>query len=111
NFSEVPYLNISILDVSMEQEDTILSNSLYYTIIKQFSRYEWKLEEDNEKLTITPSILGNVFEKYINQKEMGAYYTEQDTTDYITQNSIITALVNKLYHKEKFIKIMVSSLI
>src|SRR5699024_9043371 len=59
----------------------------------------------------TPSILGNVFEKYINQKEMGAYYTEQDTTDYITQNSIITALVNKLYHKEKFIKIMVSSLV
>src|SRR5205085_10020802 len=31
-------------------------------------------------------------EKYINQKEMGAYYTKEDITGYISQNIIIPAL-------------------
>lgn len=111
DIQEVPYLNISILQVTTEQKNIILENELYKSILDKFSKYNWKLEEDDRTLTITPSILGNVFEKYINQKEMGAYYTEDDTTNYITKNSIISAVINKLNSKEKLIESMKSKLI
>lgn len=34
-------------------------------------------------------MLGHIFEKYINQKQMGAYYTKDDITDYITRSAVI----------------------
>ena len=44
---------------------------------------------DNE---INPDVLGYIFEKYINQKQMGAYYTKEDITEYISKNTIIPFL-------------------
>ena len=44
---------------------------------------------DNE---INPDVLGYIFEKYINQKQMGAYYTKEDITEYIAKNTIIPFL-------------------
>ena len=46
-------------------------------------------KNDNE---IDPEVLGYIFEKYINQKEMGAYYTKEDITEYISKNTIIPSL-------------------
>ncbi len=37
-------------------------------------------------------MLGYIFEKYINQKQMGAYYTKEDITEYISKNTIIPFL-------------------
>ncbi len=56
--------------------------------------YQWHLDErplrnDNE---INPDVLGYIFEKYINQKQMGAYYTKEDITDYICKNTVIPFL-------------------
>jgi hypothetical protein len=34
-------------------------------------------------------VVGYIFEKYINQKQMGAYYTKEDITEYISKNTII----------------------
>ena len=53
-----------------------------------FDAYHWHLDErpvraDNE---INPDVLGYIFEKYINQKQMGAYYTKEDITGYIARN-------------------------
>ena len=39
-------------------------------------------------------MLGYIFEKYINQKQMGAYYTKEDITGYIARNTIIPFLFN-----------------
>ncbi|MDP4034180.1 MAG: hypothetical protein Q8P60_15270 [Pseudorhodobacter sp.] len=44
---------------------------------------------DNE---INPDVLGYIFEKYINQKQMGAYYTKEDITEYISKNTVIPFL-------------------
>ena len=59
-----------------------------------FDAYRWHLDErplrqDDE---INPDVLGYIFEKYINQKQMGAYYTKEDITGYIARNTIIPAL-------------------
>ena len=59
-----------------------------------FDDYQWHLDErplraDNE---INPDVLGYIFEKYVNQKQMGAYYTKEDITGYIAQNTVIPRL-------------------
>lgn len=40
-------------------------------------------------------MLGYIFEKYINQKQMGAYYTKEDITEYISKNTIIPFLFDR----------------
>ena len=40
-------------------------------------------------------MLGYIFEKYINQKQMGAYYTKEDITEYIGKNTILPFLFDQ----------------
>ena len=40
-------------------------------------------------------MLGYIFEKYINQKQMGAYYTKEDITEYISKNTVIPHLLEQ----------------
>ena len=47
---------------------------------------------DNE---INPDVLGYIFEKYINQKQMGAYYTKEDITEYIAKNTVLPFLLER----------------
>ena len=42
---------------------------------------------------INRDVLGYIFEKYINQKQMGAYYSKEDITGYIGTNTIIPFLL------------------
>jgi hypothetical protein len=63
-----------------------------------FDKWRWTLDEDkveNEGY-ISPHILGYIFEKYINQKQMGAYYTKEDITGYICRNTVIPRLFDML---------------
>lgn len=63
-----------------------------------FDSWRWTLDEEkveNEGY-ISPAILGYIFEKYINQKQMGAYYTKEDITGYICRNTIIPRLFDML---------------
>lgn len=55
-----------------------------------FERYSWNLndtpgERDDE---IRPDVLGYIFEKYINQKAFGAYYTRTEITEYLCEQTI-----------------------
>ena len=95
---EVPYLNGGLFDVH-QLEERQRRTSRFPTRPSSSSstsstQYQWHLDErplrdDNE---INPDVLGYIFEKYINQKQMGAYYTKEDITDYISQNTIIPFL-------------------
>ena len=62
-----------------------------------FDAYQWHLDDrplrdDNE---INPDVLGYIFEKYVNQKQMGAYYTKEDITGYISRNTIVPRLFDQ----------------
>lgn len=95
----VPYLNGGLFDVhSLEREypDIQIPDEAFENVFKFFDEFNWHLDErplrlDNE---INPDVLGYIFEKYINQKEMGAYYTKEDITGYISRNTIIPYLFN-----------------
>ena len=95
---EVPYLNGGIFQLHhIEQqhgEAIDIPDKAFDRLFTFFEQYQWHLDErplrnDNE---INPDVLGYIFEKYINQKQMGAYYTQEDITEYISQNTIIPFL-------------------
>ena len=71
-----------------------IEDAAFEKLFNFFDQYQWHLDErppgqDDE---INPDVLGCIFEKYINQKQMGAYYTGEDITDYIGRNTIIPYL-------------------
>lgn len=67
-------------------------------IFKLFSGYTWHLDDtpsgkDDE---INPDVLGYIFEKYINQKEFGAYYTKPEITNYLCERTINKFISGKI---------------
>jgi hypothetical protein len=94
----VPYLNGGLfLRHQIEQlhgKSIDIPDRAFERIFEFFEQYDWCLDDRPTKKgnEINPDVLGYVFEKYINQKQMGAYYTKEDITGYITENTIIPAL-------------------
>ena len=96
----VPYLNGGLFDVhELEQKNPEIQipDEAFRKIFDFFDTYQWHLDDrplrnDNE---INPDVLGYIFEKYINQKQMGAYYTKEDITGYISRNTVIPFLFDR----------------
>ena len=67
-------------------------------ILEFLDGYTWYLDNRpmKEDTDINPDVLGYIFEKYINQKELGAYYTKEDITEYISKNTIIPFILDKM---------------
>lgn len=95
----IPYLNGGLFEKHVIEErspDIRIPDNAFERVFAYFDRYQWHLDErplraDNE---INPDVLGYIFEKYINQKQMGAYYTKEDITGYITKNTVIPYLLD-----------------
>jgi hypothetical protein len=93
----VPYLNGGLFDphqLETENTDLHIPDEAFQRLFDFFNQYDWHLDtrvvsQGNE---INPDVLGYIFEKYINQKQMGAYYTKEDITEYISKNTIIPFL-------------------
>ena len=94
---QVPYLNGGLFDVHDLERDNPeihVPDKAFEQIFAFFDAYQWHLDDrplhkDNE---INPDVLGYIFEKYINQKEKGAYYTKEDITGYISRNTVVPFL-------------------
>ena len=98
----VPYLNGSLFEVHELEDPRRYGESIqikdiaFESIFDFFDQYQWHLDDrplraDNE---INPDVLGYIFEKYINQKELGAYYTQEDITGYICASTILPAILD-----------------
>ena len=93
----VPFLNGGLFDVhdlERDNPDISIPDAAFERVFDFFDGYRWHLDErprrdDNE---INPDVLGYIFEKYVNQKQMGAYYTKEDITGYISRNTVIPFL-------------------
>ena len=99
---EVPYLNGGIFQPhEVEQrygQNIEIADEVFVRLFAFFREWNWHLDErplraNNE---INPDVLGYIFEKYINQKQMGAYYTKEDITEYISKNCITPFLLEAL---------------
>ncbi len=96
----IPYLNGGLFDIhELEKSDSYgetiqIPDEAFERIFDYFDQYQWHLDErplraDNE---INPDVLGYIFEKYINQKQMGAYYTKEDITEYVGKTTVLPFL-------------------
>ncbi len=91
---KVPFLDGGFFEVHELEErwrDIDIPDEAFERLFDFFDQYSWHLDErpmraDNE---INPDVVGYIFEKYVNQKQMGAYYTKEDITEYISKNTII----------------------
>ncbi len=93
----IPFLNGGLFDVhdlERDNPDISIPDEAFHRVFSFFDGYRWHLDErprreDNE---INPDVLDYIFEKYVNQKQMGAYYTKEDITGYISRNTVIPFL-------------------
>ena len=93
----VPFLNGGLFDqheLERDNPDISIPDAAFERVFNFFEDYSWHLDErpghkDNE---INPDVLGYIFEKYVNQRQMGAYYTKEDITGYISRNTVIPFL-------------------
>ena len=96
----VPYLNGGLFEVHDLERDNPrihIPDKAFSQIFAFFDAYQWHLDDrplrnDNE---INPDVLGYIFEKYVNQKQMGAYYTKEDITGYISRNTVLPFLFDR----------------
>ncbi|MDD4150148.1 MAG: SAM-dependent methyltransferase [Bacteroidales bacterium] len=101
DMGKIPYLNGGLFDVHEleKQFDKInIDDTAFEKIFNFFDNWEWHLDtrENAEGDTINPDVIGYIFEKYINDRaSMGAYYTKEDITEYISKNTIIPFLFDE----------------
>jgi hypothetical protein len=83
---ELDYPNIEIADVAFEN------------IFALFKRYSWNLDDTpgGKADEISPDVLGYIFEKYINQKAFGAYYTRPEITQYLCEQTIYKLILDRV---------------
>ena len=101
---KVPYLNgglFELHELERKYPEIDIPDEAFEKLFTFFDQYEWHLDNrplsnDNE---INPDVLGYIFEKYINQKQMGAYYTKEDITEYISKSTVIPYLFNAALKK------------
>jgi hypothetical protein len=95
----VPYLDGGLFDVHPLEErhpKLDISDEAFARLLGFFHEWDWRLDAGplRNDCEINPDVLGYIFEKYINQKQMGAYYTKEDITEYIAKNTIIPYLLD-----------------
>lgn len=101
---KIPYLNGGLFDVhelERKYSDIKIPDSAFEKIFDFFDKYDWHLDDRpvSDDKQINPDVIGHIFEKYINQKQMGAYYTKEDITEYISKNTIIPFLFEEARNK------------
>jgi hypothetical protein len=97
-FGNIPYLNGGIFEQHEIEEQfgekIQIPDKAFDELFEFFGEWHWHLDDrpNRNDREINPDVLGYIFEKYINQKQMGAYYTKEDITEYISKNTIIPHL-------------------
>lgn len=97
---DVPYLNgglFSLHELEEANPSIEVPDEAFERLFAFFDAWDWHL--DDRPLAsgkeINPDVLGYIFEKYINQKQMGAYYTKEDITEYISKNTVVPHLIEQ----------------
>jgi hypothetical protein len=101
SMGNIPYLNGGLFDVhelEKQFEEINIDDDAFEKIFGFFSQWNWHLDTSEEASgkDINPDVIGYIFEKYINDRaDMGAYYTKEDITDYISKNTILPFLMDE----------------
>jgi hypothetical protein len=98
---KIPYLNGGLFDeheLEKTNSSIDIDDKAFERLFDFFDQYEWHLDTRHTASgkDINPDVIGYIFEKYINDRaNMGAYYTKEDITDYISKNCILPYLFDE----------------
>ncbi len=98
---QICYLNGGLFlkhPIEEKYPQIVISDRAFEQVLSLFERYSWNLDDTPEGKDdeINPDVLGYIFEKYINQKEFGAYYTRPEITEYLCDRTINKLVADRL---------------
>jgi len=97
---DVRYINGGIFSHhELERSHDIdIPDESFEGIFRLFDSYQWHLDdrEGGNPNEINPDVLGYIFEQFINQKQMGAFYTKEDVTGFMTGSAILPIVLDYL---------------
>jgi len=81
-----------------DQPRIVIPDRAFENVFNLFGRYSWNLNDTpgGQADEISPDVLGYIFEKYINQKEFGAYYTRPEMTGYLCERTIFKLVLDRV---------------
>ena len=106
---EIPYLNGGLflhhtLELDTNKQPRLgttlrIPDHAFDGVFKLFASFSWNLDDTpgGNADEINPDVLGYIFEKYINQKAFGAYYTRPEITNYLAERSIHKLILERIH--------------
>ena len=106
---EIPYLNGGLflhhkLELDADHTPRVgttltVADAAFEGIFNLFASFTWHLDDTpgGDADEINPDVLGYIFEKYINQKAFGAYYTRPEITGYLAERSIHQMILERVH--------------
>ncbi|RDZ44452.1 type II restriction endonuclease subunit M [Haloferax sp. Atlit-10N] len=107
-YGNLPYLNGGLFSknpVEEEFDDARLgetaeeTSTLFGKILSFLSDWNWNVDERLDIVdpkNLSPAILGHIFEQTVNQKEMGAYYTPEEITGFMSRRTVHPWLLDRV---------------
>ena len=105
----VPYLNGGLflhhkLELDGDHQPRLgitlhIPDDAFAGVFGVFAAFTWHLDDTpgGDADEINPDVLGYIFEKYINQKAFGAYYTRPEITGYLAERSIHQLILERVH--------------
>jgi Putative DNA-binding domain len=97
---QIPYLNGGLFlphPIEERWPAIFIPDKAFDGILDLFGRYDWNLSDlDKHAGGLDPDVLGHIFEKYINQKGFGAYYTRPEITEYLCEQTVRRLVLEKI---------------
>ena len=107
-YGRIPFLNGGLFGQHIIEEsfpDIDIDDQAFIDLFEFFDTWNWLLDSrvESDQKDINPDVLGYIFEQIANDKaKMGAFYTQEDITEYISKYSILPYILNKLFENESF---------
>ncbi len=104
----IPYLNGGLflhhkLELDAKHQPRVgttlrIPDTAFAGVFDVFNAFTWHLDDTpaGNPEEINPDVLGYIFEKYINQKAFGAYYTKPEITGYLAERSIEKLVLERI---------------
>ena len=105
---KIPYLNGGLflhhrLELDTQHQPRVgttlrISDQVFAGVFEVFAAFSWHLDDTpaGNAEEINPDVLGYIFEKYINQKAFGAYYTRPEITSYLAERGIQKLVLERI---------------
>ena len=96
-----PYLNGGLFlkhGIESRWPNITVADAAFANLFRLFESYSWNLNDTpgGKADEINPDVLGYIFEKYINQKAFGAYYTRTEITQYLCEQTIYKLILDRI---------------